>query len=112
MSLNKDQIFAIEDVDYKVVDVPKWGDVRIKAMSIIEQIEFENLNRTKKDDSDLIFNMLAICCVDDNGDRLFNKEDIPALQKKSSAPVLFLFQECLSFNSMQPGELEKQAKNS
>lgn len=113
MLLSKGQIFASEDIQSKIINVPQWnGDVKIKVMSIEEQIEFEKLNKEKKHESDVIFAMLYLCCVDEDGNKLFDKKDLPEMQKKSSAVILKLFKECLDLNSLNENDLEKQAKNS
>lgn len=113
MLLNKESIFAAKDLSYKEVEIPQWGgSVRIKVMSIAEQIEFERLNKSKKDDSDLVFALLSQCCVDADGNHLFNKDDVKNLNEKSSAPVLHLFKACLELNEMAKSDLDKQAKNS
>lgn len=113
MLLNKNDIFASKDLTFREVEIPQWGgNVRIKVMSIAEQIAFERLNKSKKDDSELVFALLSQCCVDEDGNHLFNEDDISELNKKSSTPVLVLFKACLDLNSMNQVDLDKQAKNS
>ncbi len=111
--LTKAQIFACEDIRSKIVSVPEWGgDMKIRTLSIADQIEFEKSNKNKKHDSDAIFTMLTLCCVNEEGNRMFDKQDLEALQSKSSAAILRVFKECLDLNSLNDGDLEKQAKNS
>lgn len=116
MLLDKNSIFTANDIEYKDVDMTpyKWGgSIRIKTMSIDDQIEFERFKREKKDDDSLIiYALLSVCCVNEDGQRLFMQEDISQLQKKSSAAVLFLFRTCLDFNYLSEDVVEKQAKNS
>ncbi len=111
--LSRDDIFSAKDLTFQEVEIPQWGgSVRIKVMSIAEQIAFERLNKAKKDDSELVFALLSQCCVDEGGNHLFEEKDVVELNKKSSVPVLALFKACLDLNSMNQVDLDKQAKNS
>lgn len=114
MMLTKEQIFGCQDVATKLVDMqPFWpGSVRIKAMSIKDQIEFERINKKRKDDGDAICTLLLFCCVDDKGNRFFNEADLPKLHEKSYRAIEHLFKECLDFNSLNEKALDEQAKNS
>lgn len=113
MLLSKDQILACSDLRSEVVSMPEWGgEIKIKAMSVEDQIEFEKLNKKCKDASEIVCNTLLFCCVNENGDRLFDEADIKLLQKKSFRSVEKLFRACLALNSLDPGALEKEAKNS
>ena len=113
MLLNKAQIFACEDTVTKIVAMPEWGgDVKIRAMTIGDQIEFERLNKKSKDPSSIVCNTLLFCCIDEAGNRLFNEDDIKVLEKKSFRAVEKLFRACLDLNSLNADSLEKEAKNS
>lgn len=113
MLLNKQQIFGCQDVTSKIVNMPEWGgDVKIRAMSIGDQIDFERLNKKCKDTANIICNTLLYCCIDDDGNRLFSEEDLKALEKKSFRAIERLFNACLDLNSLNEKDLEKQAKNS
>jgi hypothetical protein len=113
MLLSKSDILSKNDLKVEIVQVPEWkGPVKIKVMSIAEQIEFEKMDKDKSHNSDLIFAMLVLCCIDDEGKHLFNKEDIPALKEKSSTAVIKLFKACLKLNQLNENDLEKKAKNS
>lgn len=113
MSLNKEQIFACQDVVTESVSMPEWGgDVKIKTMSIGDQIEFERLNKKSKDSSNIVCNTLLFCCIDDNGDRLFTEADLKVLEKKSFRAIEKLFRACLDLNAIRSDSLEKEAKNS
>lgn len=112
MVMSRADILAIDDLNTKIVNIPKWGDVKIKSLSINDQIEFEKINAEKKSDSDVIFKMLLLCCIDDNNKPLFEESDLPALKNKSSVAMLKLFKECLDLNSLNEHDLENKAKNS
>lgn len=112
MTISREQALACDDIEYKDIVVPKWGDMRIKMLSIGDQIQFEKLNAEKKTESELVFAMIVLCCVNDKGESIFTMEDVPLLEKKSSASILALFKECLSLNGLNKTDLDKQAKNS
>lgn len=80
-------------------------------MTIADQIEFEAMNKDKKHESDIIFSMLSLCCIDDNGEKLFCKDDLPEIQKKSSSVILRLFKECMDLNALNEKDLDTKAKN-
>lgn len=114
MLLSREAIFGIQDVPVQVIDVPEWGvgaQIKIKAMSIKEQIAYEKAVSGKKDESDIIFNMLILCCVDDNNKQIFSSSDIALLQEKSSSAILRIFNACLKLNSLDTGGIENIAKN-
>lgn len=112
MLLSRAEILSLEDTDYKEVEVPKWGTLRIKTLSIEEQISFEKMNKDKKTDSEIMFCLLSLCCVDKEGAQLFTKEDFSVLNKKSAISILSLFKSCLDLNSMNVNDLDVKAKNS
>ncbi len=114
MLLSKEDILACKDVDTKEVDMkPFWpGSVKIKAMSIGDQIEFEKINKKRADQSDAVVTLLMFCCIDDKGERLFSEADLKELNKKSYRAIERLFKECLNFNSLSEKALDEQAKNS
>ena len=113
MLLSKDQIFACQDVTTETIAMPEWGgEVKIKAMSIGDQIEFERLNKKSKESANIVCNTLLYCCIDDNGDRLFTEADLKTLEKKSFKAIEKLFRACLSLNALNSDSLEKEAKNS
>jgi len=110
--LNKDDILKARDSKYLVVNVPEWGgDVKLKTMSVAEQIQYEKLQEDK-DNNSLILNMLIFCCVDEDDNKLFEKEDLVELQKKSAHPICHLFREALKLNSLSQKNVEEGAKNS
>ena len=113
MLLNKEQIFACQDLSVETVAMPEWGgEVKIKTMSIGDQIEFERLNKKSKDSSNIVCNTLMFCCIDDEGNRLFSEADIKVLEKKSFRAIEKLFRACLDLNAIHSDSLEKEAKNS
>lgn len=111
MILKKEDILNAVDLDTKDVDVPKWGKVKIKSMSIAEQIEFGKIN-SDENEKNIALELIVMCVIDDEGNKLFSRDDIPLLSKKSSVPIMHLFEECCKLNAMGGETLEQKAKNS
>jgi len=112
MLLKKSDILNLDDSDYKTIDVPEWsGEVRLKSMSVAEQIEYEKM-QTSEDNNQLILTMLVLSIVDENNNRMFDKDDIVLLQEKSAHVICSLFKECIKLNSLTSKDIEDKAKNS
>lgn len=96
--LNKDAIRSAEDDQYETVHVPEWGgDVRVKALSGRERVEFQRALTTVTrsgrvlprqealERSDAL--LLQLACVDEDGKRVFTREDVEWLAGKSGAAL-------------------------
>ncbi len=106
--LNKENIKNL--LKTKDVNIPEWDcEVRIKQMSIQEQLDVEALNKEGVEGSEVIYNILRFCCLDDQGGSLFDtKEDVKSMPANG---VVSLFKECLVFNGIAENELDVKAKN-
>ncbi|NLF83065.1 MAG: hypothetical protein GX568_03660, partial [Candidatus Gastranaerophilales bacterium] len=85
--LTAEQILTADDFRYAEVDVPEWGGtVRIKSMNANQR---DILSRAIKDkgESDASELMLIMCVVDEDGKRIFERNHLEALKKKSVAPI-------------------------
>lgn len=107
MALSKDQIFSIDDLPMRTVHVPQWGgDVTLKTLDGTEREELERLINEFKTRGKLPGGQAvravaaALSCVDENGEKLFEKNDIPTLAKKSGAALDSLLDEILDLNGM------------
>ncbi len=111
--LTKHQIFAANDLKSKIVNMEEWGgDLEIRVMSVKEQLDFDKFIAEKPDDRTMAFYLIVRSCIDENGKRLFNDEDIEFIQNKSSDSILKLFDAILELNKQKPDDVEKLAKNS
>ena len=112
MILNKHQILIAEDLNYKIVTIPKWGgDVRLKSFTLKEQKQFEELREADKPNDEVVLEVLLIACVDENCAPLFSREDLQLLQKKNAQVLIDLFTHAMELNSISQEELELKAKN-
>lgn len=114
MLLNKHQVFAADDIKTNIVDMQKeWGgDVKIKVMSVGEQLAFDEFINSQPDDKQLAFYLITRSCVDEDNKLMFNDSDIEFLKQKSPESILKLFNAILDINRQQPADVENLAKNS
>ncbi len=105
--LTQEQIKNCRDLKTKIVEMPEWGgDIEIKAMSVKQQLDID----ANKEDKDLVFILIQMCCIDIDGGMLF--DDIKVLQDKSPESIMKLYKEVLDINKQNPADVEDMAKNS
>jgi len=109
MLLSKANFNELVQRQHKVVKCDKF-DIRLQSLLIEDQLEIEKINsKPDKTDNELIFVMLKLSCIDENGVRILDDENV---KKLPSSLALKLFDECLKLNGLDNKELEKRAKNS
>jgi hypothetical protein len=111
--LNKEDIFGIEDLTRKEVDMSNWwgGSVYIQSASVDDVF---SLTKGAKDISELEIQLRLICAcvVDENGNKMFSENDIPKLRKKNQNAIKHLAAECYKYNKFgEVRDLEEEAKN-
>lgn len=99
--LNKDQILAADDLpseDVDMSDIPGWdGEVRVRALTGAERDKFEASlitqrgNSVKKNLDNMRARLVALCLVDEAGERLLTDADAVLLGMKSAAALDRLF---------------------
>lgn len=110
--INKEQFLQNTACEYKDVHIEELGgEIRIKAMSIADQIQFEEESTTIKNQNELIFQLILNCCLDEKGVKLFEKDDLIIIKERSAPVILKLFQEILKVNKLDEEEIDKLAKN-
>lgn len=119
MYLTKEQIFAADDIQFEDVPVPEWGGtVRVKSLMGNErdgleasmivgkgknaQVNLENL-RAK---------LVARSCVDENGKRIFEDADIPALARKSALALNRVYEVAQRLSGISQEDVDELTKNS
>lgn len=88
-----------------------FGDIEIREMNIAEQMEFDKFLDSKPDNKDIAFHVILKCCINEDGSKMFNEDDVEFLKQKSSASVLRLFNEILDINNQKSTSLEELEKN-
>jgi hypothetical protein len=95
MRLSRDDILKAADNEPEEVDVPEWGgSVLVRGMTGRERDAFElsmlqpgRGGRRVVDPANVRAKLVARCCVDDDGNRLFTDADVAELGGKSAAAV-------------------------
>lgn len=109
--LSKEEILKVNDMRYDCVAIPEWGgDVRIKTMSLSDQLAYEEVRKGENTEN-IIIQLVKTSCVDENGKQLFTDEDVKLLHDKSADVICRIFQKCLDINVVNSEKVEKQAKN-
>lgn len=111
-------IFKADDRKSESVTVEEWGvSLVIWEMSARQRAEYEDKIRALGDrekSSDLLTSMctmIASCCFDEKGQKVFSDEDIPRLEEKSMSAVQGLFVKCMELNKMARSDIEELEKN-
>ena len=115
----KELIFAANDVQRIPVVVPEWGvTVYIRTLSGTERDAFEGglmKGKGKQREPDLAnlrARLVALCAVDEEGNRIFDKSDVEALGKKAAAPLDRLFTAAQELNGLTEKDVQELAGNS
>lgn len=112
--LSKAAILAADDKKTFTVDVPEWGgSVVIRVMSGTERDRFESEFVGGNKNVEMVrAKLVAKCLCDEEGNRLFNEQEIPALGEKSAAVLDRLFTACMKHNRFTKDDVEELAGNS
>lgn len=117
--LTKDQILNAPDLPTERLTVPGWaGDVLVRGLMADERDDYEretyvvsgttvttNLKSVRA-------RLCARCIVDEQGQRIFSDDEIPALGRKSSAALEPIVEAIRRLSGMLAGDVEKYAGNS
>ncbi len=108
--LTRDQILAAKDYSTSIVDMTEeWGgEIKLKALSLKQQVEYEALRENMEES---IMYLVMCSCVDEQGNQIFNKDDIEALTNKDAQAILKVFKEALLLNTVKQDDIEQRAKN-
>lgn len=110
----RNEILNAIDWDFDEFDVPKWGTVRIKALSAAERLalvkQFGGGSLGNDEAFAFFTRLIALSLVDANGKLLFdpeNPEDVVALQTRNWGRLEHVANRIMAFNGMS-GEAEKE----
>jgi hypothetical protein len=117
-SLTRDAILSVDDRPTEQVDVPEWGGhVLVSTMTGQERDRFEaslldekGQNRSANMDN-LRARLATLCCVDDDGNRLFSQSDIEELGRKSALALNRIFTAAQRLNGIGEDAVEELAGN-
>ena len=116
--LSRDDILQINDLLTEEVYVPEWGAwIRVRALTGAERDAFEQsiVEQRGKDTRMNLRNirakLVAMCVVDEEGNRVFRDEDAELLGKKSAAALNRLFEVAQRLSGLRPEDVEELAGN-
>ncbi len=117
--LTRDDILGADDLTREPVEVPEWGGtVFVRTMTGTERDEFETsmfvgLGKKRKENfANLRARMVALCAVNDKGERLFTYQDAEALGRKNAAALDKVFDAAQKLNGFREQDIEKLVENS
>lgn len=97
--LGKDLILGAQ-LKTKEVEVPEWGgSLLISESSLATMQEISDLRTEDKSASEISAFWFVLHVVDEDGERVFSKDDIPALLGKSSEVLQRVTREIIDFSS-------------
>lgn len=109
-------ILGTDDMRYEIVDVPEWnGKVRIRSMTGEERDAFESSiagEGKKMNTQNIRAKMVMLTVVNSKGERIFNKDQIDALGKKSAAALNRVYEASAKLSAITKADVEELAKNS
>jgi len=116
--LTKATILDADDLTTELVEVPEWEvSLTVRTMTGSERDVFEDsisqaTNNGRVDLRGLKVKLVALTVLDDNGDRLFDDADLPALNKKSASAIDRIFQVAQRLNGLTDKDAKELAGNS
>lgn len=119
MRLSRDDILKAEDASTEEVPCPEWGGtVLVRGMTGRERDEFElstleqgRGGRSKPNLVNIRAKVVARCCVNDDGERLFTLADVQALGDKSGAAIDRVYGVAARLSGLQEEDLEEMARD-
>lgn len=117
MTLTKQQILSAPLI-LKEIEIAEWGgSVKIRPLTLAEQAKIADLG-TKYDKSlvvakakGIMLPLIQWAVVDDDGNALFDNQDIDALMNKSASALLRLQEEILAYSGLTKESREELEKN-
>ncbi|MBB4126219.1 hypothetical protein GGR77_001509 [Xanthomonas translucens] len=113
--LSKQQILAADDRKTEDLEVKEWGGtVRISTMSASDRDKWEQDTyggeTTKMEDYRARF--VALCLVDEKGNRLFTDKEVAQLGAKSASALHSVFRVAQKLNAIGDAAVEDAEKKS
>lgn len=110
-------ILAAKDLTPEVVAVPEWGgEVAVRGLRSAERDAYET-TMFKTEDGRRVLNtenararLVVLCCVDQNGNRIFTDDDAQALGLRSAAALDRVYTVAARLSGLAAGKAE-DAKN-
>jgi hypothetical protein len=107
----RDKILGADDLPVTEVDVPEWGEtVRVKALDAEERFNL-SVQAGGKPGAVFMASVVAATVVDEDGNRVFTDDDVPALARKNGKAVKRLFDAADELNAFTDKAVRSLEKN-
>lgn len=116
--LGRNQILDAKDLKTEEVEVPEWGgSVLIRSLTGEQRDEYETSMFTMKKDGSPSANMANVrarlamlCIVNEDGEQMFNKNDIKLLGRKSAVALERVNGAAQKLNAISDEDIEELAE--
>jgi hypothetical protein len=109
-------ILDTDDMKFEIIQVPEWNfSVRIRSMSGEERDAFESSiagEGKKMNTQNIRAKLVMLTVVNGKGERIFTREQIEALGKKSAAALNRVYEASAKLSAITKADVEDLAKNS
>ena len=110
--LDARSVLSADDFQYADVDCPEWGgSVRVRGLTAAERSSVARKIKAN-DQQDLEVTIVIFGTVDQNGDRLFTKNDKDALRQKSNNVITRIARRILELSGGDEDTAVETQKNS
>lgn len=110
--LDARSVLSADDFLYADVDCPEWGgSVRVRGLTAGERSSVARKVKAN-DQQDLEVSVVIFGTVDQNGDRLFTKNDRDQLKQKSNAVINRIARKILELSGGDEDSVAETQKNS
>ncbi len=118
--LTRAEILSFDDLEIKELEIPEWGGrkVLVRGMTGRDRDNWE-ASVYKQKGTDVRLNMknaraklVALCVVDEDGNRLFNDGDISTLGNKSAKALDRIFTFAQELSGISKDDIDELTKNS
>lgn len=117
MTLTRDAILAVKDIQLEEVAVPEWGgSVWVKGMTGAERDKFEASiiefrgKSQKINFTNMRARLASLTVCDAEGARLFTEQDVHALGEKSAGALQHIFAVAQRLSGLSPDDVEELTK--
>ena len=116
--LSREAILQVQDLPTERVPVPEWcGEIIVRGLTGVERDQFEQSivetrgKNTKVNLRNIRAKLVVLCCVDEQGNRIFRDEDAEVLGRKSAVALNRVFEVAQRLSGLRPEDVEELAGN-
>ena len=113
--LTKDDIFKVDDLPTKDIDIPEWGGtLTIRTLTGAERDQFESafVNQDQIDIRGLKARLIQLTVQNGDGQPMFTKADLQKINSKSASVIDRIFQESQRLSGLTKEDVDVLVGNS